>query len=135
MSAPKGKARANLIKVRDHIASLPPGRFNMRYLFKDRRGERWSDEAPHAQLVHPCGTAACIAGWTLALFAPNKRGGDADDAQTLLGLDEYQADELFLPQGYRNSRRYTQARAVRTLDHLIATGEVDWDAKPAEGAK
>lgn len=95
---------------------------------------------------HGCGTVACIAGWVVALHhgpgsmtdegqvTPTGRDID-DEAAALLeltptGLDGL-AGELFY--AFRRSDRFmtlsdiTPDRAVRTLRHLAATGEVDWD--------
>lgn len=118
--------RENIQRVRDLIAGLPPERFDMRALWS-AAGEVAPDygKTP-AALVKGCGTAACIAGWTLALLKPRTKGLDSNDAGNLLGLNEEEADLLFMPPGFMDEARFTQAMAVRTLDHLLATGEVAW---------
>jgi len=103
----------NLRKVRDHIASLPPEQVNMGVLVGERS----------------CGTVACVAGWAGVLS-----GGV--NAQLWLNIGYDDADKLFTPPGWRtdnrrrveHTKRYPKARVVATLDHLIETGEVDWDA-------
>lgn len=49
---------------------------------------------------------------------------------TRLGLSYGQVDALFFPDGDMgdggNAYSATPAQAVKVLDHLIATGEVDW---------
>jgi len=103
----------NLRKVRDHIASLPPEQVNMG-LFQGEKS---------------CGTVACIAGWATEL-----NGGRR--AQGWLGLYDRQTRELFTPRGWardehrrvEHTKLYPKSRVVTTLDHLIETGEVDWDA-------
>lgn len=117
--------RENIKKVRDVIASLPRGRFNM--------GDWVSNlDLTPKQLAHTCGTAACIAGWTLAVKSPGsrKRYWDSVDnieevAGRYLGLSLDEAKRLFIPPGL-SIWKYTQPHAVRVLDHLLATGEVDW---------
>lgn len=124
----------NIRKVRDHIAGLAPERFDMRFAFA-RNGQlhdEWLSLRTSEQLLHPCNTAACIAGWACAVLAPTSIENSSDDAALLFGLSPDAGDELFMPPGYGEEGRYTQAQAVRTLTHLIdhyeATGEVviDW---------
>lgn len=95
-------------------------------------------------LVTPaCQTCACIAGDALMLFAPDKPvllGDVAFRARKHLGLNTRQAQDLFNPlrcydagdqQSYQipAGRSYvsiTPQEAAKVIDHLIATGEVDW---------
>lgn len=104
----------NIKKVRDHIASLPPERFDM---------NRW----PGVGELRKCGTAACIGGWGAAVLF--KRGGRTSVVVSRrMGLSDIQGHRLFYPM---NGPRvvwedYTTADAVRVLDHLLATGKVDW---------
>lgn len=122
--------RENIKIVRDHIASLPPERFDMRFTFGDsgRVNERWYEHSVTAhELLHPCGTAACIAGWALAVLTPDsKKRLSSDDAANLFGIDHHAGDTLFMPDGFSDPGRYTQPQAVAVLDHLLATGKVDW---------
>lgn len=119
--------RENIQKVRDHIASLPPAKFDM--------GSLGSDE---------CGSPACIAGWTpRALGVPRPRGvGPMAHARRLLGLTEDQADELFMPSEVPFGDVYdaTPAQGAKALDILLERSAVDWKAAlsdeepPAEAA-
>lgn len=110
--------RKNIQKVRDVIAGLPAKRFAM---------EKWSglidgygfDVEPE-RLLHDCKTCGCIGGWTEAVF-PKFKGR----AIVALGLDRSRSDALFLPCGI-DWEGVTRAHAVRVLDHLLETGEVDW---------
>lgn len=93
-----------------------------------------------------CGTKGCIAGWALAMWAPNvwQRALAEGDmvhqyeevtatARELLGLDEFDASRLFLP-GLYGHEQWPQLRsslvsnreAARTLRHLAESGWVDW---------
>ena len=95
---------------------------------------------------HPCGTAACIAGWAVARFGENDDAeeidhrrplGDAvfDGAQSVLGLSFPEAHQLFAPNERRDGvsmSDVTASHAVRTLRHLAETGEVDWRATMKE---
>lgn len=116
--------RENIKLVRDHIAGLKPERFDMSIYVGARGGD-----APDATEVGPymkdCGTAACIAGWAVALLAPDSEAGAVQEtAARLFGLNDQDGDELFVP--FRDRRRITTSQAVLTLDHLLNTGEVDW---------
>jgi hypothetical protein len=119
--------RRNIKRVRDAIAAAPRAKFDMTSWFSSMR------VAP-AQMLHDCGTAGCIAGWAFAL--QNQKSKDTIDALTedyavddfagaWLGLDADTADQLFVPQRI-SLHAITRAHAVRALDHLLATGEVDW---------
>lgn len=97
---------------------------------------------------HPCGTAACIAGWTVARFGKTGRAKNIDPRRPLadkynvkiwaakvLGLDADTRFSLFMPNTYKDRVRVfdiTASHAVRTLRHLAETGEVDWFATMKE---
>ena len=96
---------------------------------------------------HPCGTAACIAGWTVARFdttgqatrIDHRRPLVADNvlgwARDALGLEHERACDLFIPTGYEHGVGVfdiTASHAVRALRHLAVTGEVDWFATMEE---
>ena len=104
--------RENIKKVRDHIAGLPSSQFGMRL---------WHTETE-------CGTCCCIGGWTGAILLDDL---DADrwDAAEALGLTDLASHRLFYPTAAscrRNPWDATPPQAVRVLDHLLKTGEVDW---------
>ena len=90
--------------------------------------------------AHFCGTAACIAGYTVlavkagALGAPIRPTWDPDRQQyihfmsfncTVLDIDGDTATTLFTPSCVP-LHTITRAEAVRTLRHLAETGVVDW---------
>jgi hypothetical protein len=94
--------------------------------------------------VNDCGTAACIGGWTVALFnnegrlRPSTLMGDRLSRKIdrsmatytvarLLDLGPDQVGLLFPNQGIRN--RITREHAVRTLRNLALTGLVKWEVK------
>lgn len=105
----------NVRRVRDHIATLNPKQFNM-------SAWRWPQQE--------CGTAACIGGWAEAVLFPDDPDDvGSTDLRDALGIREEQWVPLFAPPGWslRVASPYSQAAAVAVLDHLIETGEVDWD--------
>jgi hypothetical protein len=90
---------------------------------------------------HNCGTVACIAGWTAALFTEdgkrrgspsakelrNNGGWIPDIAAGAMDLSAAKAEELFHPDLQTWSwSRVTPARAVKTLRRLAKTGMVQW---------
>jgi hypothetical protein len=107
-----------LTQLRDVLAALPDERFDM------------STFGPESsQLLHNCGTVACIAGWAAAIFAePGITDGAA--ARTL-NLDPDLAHDLFFADDHPlketdGLEAITRSDAVKTLTHLIETGEVKW---------
>lgn len=122
--------RKNIQKVRDHIAGLNPKRFNMALWAAERDGD---DDVAPVRLKHDCGTCGCIGGWTDAIFRTPRSKMGAESAGRALGLTEDQAQALFFPWGFPwgvndgdDWENIKPAHAVRVLDHLLATGEVDW---------
>lgn len=121
--------RENIQKVRDAIAVLPPERFSMeKWACRPAEtGLRWYVQNA-TDLLHDCGTCGCIGGWTNAILSgPEGVRGDSNDAATaggLLGLSPSVARSLFYP--YQEWSDISRDDAVRVLDHLLATGEVDW---------
>lgn len=87
----------NIKRVRDHIAGP--------------WGERFDITDPRR----------CIMGAKAALQSLTRE-------YLYLELSEGYHD-LIMPEGFRdfNAGRYGRAEAVAVLDHLIETGEVDWD--------
>ncbi len=120
-------------KVRDQIAGLPPEQFDMRFLAA--RAGVAAEPATYGDILHSCDTAACIAGWSIAVLAPESDGywADAQTAADLLDLGEADAEQLFTPDGFRQTGRYTQPMAVAVINKMIAHYEatdgevvVDW---------
>jgi len=64
--------------------------------------------------------SACIIGFSTGHI------GDEFQAQTVLGLTDQQADELFFPD-VESYLLVTPEMAISTLQHLITTGQVDWN--------
>lgn len=140
--------RENIQKVRDHIAALPKKRFSMAAYFgdvlvDDDDGAKWVGTAnwdrrkTNREMAEGgCNTCACIAGHTLVALRPNDLLAEriAGPAQRLLWLTTDQADKLFEPNNHDSAfrdagltlERVTLSHAVRVLDHLLETGEVDW---------
>lgn len=114
-----------LKRVRDRIAGIPAAAFNMHV---------WQEgPALDAEAVPRCGSAGCLAGWTLAVAdgrfkAEEWESGDsiADAASDLLGLDDR---DLFTtttwPHKYRNmlGQRFEVAAEV----HGVNTDDFDYD--------
>jgi hypothetical protein len=111
--------RENIKKVRDVIAGLRPQRFDMC---------QWATADDAVHLHRDCGTAACIGGWTNALLSSPAEFMDFDLAGKRLGITLGQTYKLFMPEDYDVPGHYTRAHAVRVLDHLLETGEVDWQS-------
>ena len=130
-------ARDRMVRLRDFLAVLPATRFNMRYLVS--RG----GQAECADPLTDCGTAACIAGYALAMFFDNTDDAGAVQVADCLGLTREQGDVLFLPHyhGGPPASEYTVEWAVRTLDHYLATldatgvGIIDWSVAADQPAK
>lgn len=125
-------------KVRRHLGKIKARHFDMSDFFVLGDGEyteiarkkfRTNGEA----LEGSCGTAACIAGHALALLLPTEPipADPEEAARKLFGLSREEGHDLFVPH-YHTNDRTTRAQAVRVLDHLLATGEVDWNAAIAE---
>lgn len=107
--------RENIQKVRDLIASLPAKRFDM----------------GNPLTPHNCGSAACIGGWANFVRDPSDRGASLEAAAEWLGLPNPKGlPPLFFPGEFTTEGFdpycATSAQAVQVLDHLLATGEVDW---------
>lgn len=107
MTITKEEAQANIKLVRDDIADAPEEHFGMKF---------WN-----------CGTSACIGGFI------DRRFGEEyelsyEEAGNFVGLDWYSADDLFSmldsKYGFEDA---TKDSALRVLDILAETGEVDWD--------
>ena len=83
-----------------------------------------------------CGTPACVAGHTVALFGGSlwyknnvPRRSDSDNrtfkfAAELLGLDEGRAQQLFCP----DAMGIAKSTAVSTLRGLAENGRVHWSS-------
>lgn len=106
-------ANERFMRVRNLIAQLPPERFDYArsWPHEDHVGEPFP--------VHECKSNLCILGWARVLYGYISR----DEAWTGMGLTDDQAYDLFFGgDGHDPSRD----QALRTMDHLAATGIVDW---------
>lgn len=116
--------RENITKVRDVIAALPAERFDMSDWLNDYPNETFG------RALKDCGTAACIGGWAVGVLKPRTRASSWEIpsiARRILGLSLDQADKLFQPVPCDDRHLLTPAQAVRVLDILLETGEVDWE--------
>ena len=112
--------REAIQQVIDLIRNSPPGiNFDM----------------SHFAGLHDCGTAACIAGYAIAMKVKSYSSDDiyavigADfiqPAAEILGLTYEQGDALFLPGCFDGWEKITPAHAIAVLNDLLATGEVNW---------
>lgn len=110
----------NIKRVRDHIAVLPANKFDM----------QWIGNEPG----RGCGSACCIAGWANRVLGLDGYTSAAGEA---FGISEEAACALFWPPVGPNDHpawRATIPQAVRVLDLLVETGEVDWDRALGEPA-
>lgn len=98
--------RERLKILRDHLASLPDERFDMR----DWRAER------------KCGTVACIGGWACALWGGDEQRYSYRFAIKQLGLEEGQGESLFFPQRLDD---YTRTDAIAAIDSMLANPDDD----------
>ena len=116
--------RERIQKLIDLFETLPDEKVDMSTYYGP---EETSD--PYA-----CDAVACIAGWTVAALAPERRspdGWDVDEvAGDILWLDVKTWDALFYPKSF-SLGLYTRADAIATLQHLMETGEVRWPERAA----
>jgi hypothetical protein len=114
----ENNARARLIRLRDTIAGLSEGRFSYK--------EPWPPEEALGTNGVPCNTPVCVLGWARVMRRTSDTEALTSDAVgAWLGLDAWQSFSLFFNAPSPHSA-ITRAGAVRVLDHLIATGQVDW---------
>lgn len=116
--------------LRDFISIVPKEKFNMDFWCAtiDENGELTSTirgPTSSEEMLHTCGTVACLGGWTEVLFDNHV---DFGSAHRLLGLTEEQGNSLFHPDGGA-WWAITREDAVSTIDRLIETGDVVWPEK------
>jgi hypothetical protein len=88
------------------------------------------------EILHTCGTVACVAGWAKALFAPKSCDLPFDVGAEVLDLEHEQSYHLFTPPTDEWALKLppekpyvydaTARGAAKVLRHLAATGKVDW---------
>ncbi len=106
------QARERMMKLRDRLANMPPNEFSM---------TNW------------CGTACCIGGLSEMMFGIQQTEMMAG---RVIGLGDEQSKALFYPwkgttTTYDEAKFFSPTQAVRVLDHLIETGDVDWSRRGA----
>lgn len=141
----------NIKIVRDHLKELVKSKrtrqFNMSHLVAYIDNNKEEDSAFIAMKEGACNTSACICGWAAVLLgtkeelAKHEVYGNAiwSLGREKLGLTYGQAEELFAPwdidfieEKYPDERAWdvqkaTPERAIKVLDHIIETGEIDWN--------
>jgi hypothetical protein len=105
--------RDNIQRVINLIESLDPCQFDM---------HTWGEE---------CGTPACIGGWTDRLFHAKNIGVTA--VCRTLDITDEKGFRLFYPTDIEAYNAKPQ-QAIRALEILRDTGEVDWPRAMREGA-
>lgn len=135
-------SRERLEYLERFLRALPAERFNLAYWFHydglvsfGWEPGQFRDETCATTMTH-CGSCACIAGHTLAVFTPDAAVPErpASVAAAILGLDAGQAGDLFEPLVLGVSRsQITTTQAANVIAHLLATsdpgltnGKVDW---------
>ena len=86
-----------------------------------------------SSLLNTCGATACFLGFVCAIEETDETHTDTGAA--FLGVDFSTANALFYPSidPNKNEKMYDQvwgmsaAQAVKVLEHLRDTGEVDWN--------
>jgi hypothetical protein len=106
----------------DFLRGLPAERLKMDTFFSGG-----NIDLPAGARAQECGTAACVAGWTVVLFRPTYSiDGLTDElAMRLLGLTSAEAERLFYPKGWLDLD-FAPAEAADAVAAYLATGEVDW---------
>ena len=120
-----------LTQVRDAILANPGNWFS-----------HVVDEESIVRKGYLCNTPSCVAGWGIHIGAPHletipvwKVDGKA---QKLFGLTDDQAEALFDPvpweyiEGFDDDKEPEAWETAFVIDHLIATGEVNWSIVPKE---
>lgn len=133
--------RHNLQLLINHLEKIRPDNFDMDTwvlgpaLYSIMRADRQHVQTMVNQMetTGGCGTTACIAGHAAIIgFALGEIGGFnygtvADNARDWLGLDDDQADKLFLPESRTGgTRQATIPKVLSVLKNLRDTGRVDW---------
>lgn len=131
-----------LLRVRDHILA-EPRRLNMSQWRQDAKpgdvvkyqyelGLRFSNDDTEKRLTRltapPCGTVACIAGWSVILSQPETKNTSIycidflGRAETLLGITDTQSDILFYPRSWPEPfrSRYPRCHGAKARARLVA---------------
>lgn len=126
--------KERILQLADHLDSIPDHQFSL---------EHWLAGTPRIpDDPDDCDTVACIAGYTVLLFADRRTPDNPIDitddiagtAQRLLGLNDDQAFHLFTPTHGSDPRAdlqcdprdVTNQDAAGTLRYLADTERVHW---------
>jgi len=121
-----------LRKVKKHILENPKRLFMGRWIKRKSETPYLSFGEGKKRPFPPCGTAACIAGWTCILskhqISDNQSTGEL--ATNLLDINELQASRLFGPHAWPskyqagikdNGTKKTAKIAAARIEHFIKT--------------
>jgi hypothetical protein len=118
--------RERLEYLRDFLRELPDEKLNMSSYFHDQVGSRgW---VPRKALKHSCGTAACVAGWSISLFRSREpQQTNWESARQVLGLSNGDAGRLFTPPGWSGEEAFSPQKAADAIQAYLDTGEVPYN--------
>lgn len=116
---PKSKAKTAyglLSEIREVILAEPKRYDQFDVLNIGEDAERAYPDVPS------CGTVGCVAGWTVALTFKNPEQllNVLSAAETKLGLDDEQADELFGEMAAGNTESQSLEHALAGAKHIAA---------------
>lgn len=127
----------NMLKLADHLDSLPDYRFNIRYWFSYANLHTVEDSNPIIKYdpievvtdgeiyikQSECGTAACVAGWAMALandgvaVSNTQFGRNGTEAITVargfLDLTPYEGDQLFYWDEFSIYNKYSEELGIK----------------------
>ena len=119
-----------LRKVKRHILAEPKRLYMSDWILRDRGNGKIYLMSGKERKFAKCGTAACIAGWTVILADREGEGRVGDTAKEILGLNDSQHDRLFAPscwpekfhQGTTgDGKKRTAEIAAKRIEHFIKT--------------
>lgn len=122
-----------MTELRDFLLTVPAEKLNMARWFIQNGWDHdeVEDVASPEDILHTCGTSACIAGWTVSLFKTPDNDGYGEIphlAQELLGLTDNEARILF---GTTTTHLWlsdiTHEMAIKALTKSIKLGYVPRD--------
>lgn len=131
----KAQTKQRLLKIADAIEAAPSDRFDMGTWIrrKVRGAESYTESVTAAKKLNDsCGTAGCIAGWTVGVFPragnPNlieanswRRSYSIEDhAKRILDLTDVEADSLFRSGFQMNNRQ-----AAKRIRKAAETGVIE----------
>src|SRR5438046_4090420 len=105
-----------LRKVEKKILAEPAALVMASFLEIGEPGKKWDDfvgiEFP--RIVPPCGTMACIAGWTNIMGGKKDSWDEPGNAQQLLGLTDQQRFKLFYLEEWPHefAKRWGKAKTL-----------------------